>query len=249
MYFIFPYKKGSKSAKTLKSAIGSKYPVTASKQFKKMINWGASEVPFNYRYILNKPDAVRIASNKLLSFNTMKEAGVSIPEFTTNKEEAENWLESSDVVCRFKLNGHSGEGITIVNKGEQLPEEVAPLYTRYVKKKKEYRVHVFKGEVIFVQEKKKRNSIPTEEMDFRIRNASGGFVFAHQDVFLGEGGRDVACAAVNALGLDFGAVDLIYNERQDKFYALEVNTAPGLEGETVNRYKEAFLKYERELNG
>jgi len=52
----------------------------------------------------------------------------------------------------------------------------------------------------------------------------------------------VALAAVSALGLDFGAVDIIYNEHENQYYVLEVNTAPGLEGTTVEKYAEAFAK-------
>jgi D-alanine-D-alanine ligase-like ATP-grasp enzyme len=42
--------------------------------------------------------------------------------------------------------------------------------------------------------------------------------------------------------LDFGAVDVIYNRAQDKAYVLEVNTAPGLEGSTLDNYVEAIQK-------
>ena len=42
------------------------------------------------------------------------------------------------------------------------------------------------------------------------------------------------------LGLDFGAVDVIWNEHESKAYVLEINTAPGLEGSTVEDYKEFF---------
>ena len=43
--------------------------------------------------------------------------------------------------------------------------------------------------------------------------------------------------------LDFGAVDVIYNTHQNKYYVLEVNTAPGLEGQTVTIYANAILQH------
>jgi glutathione synthase/RimK-type ligase-like ATP-grasp enzyme len=49
-------------------------------------------------------------------------------------------------------------------------------------------------------------------------------------------------AAVSALGLDFGAVDIIWNEREDKCYVLEVNTAPGLQGSTLENYANAIME-------
>jgi glutathione synthase/RimK-type ligase-like ATP-grasp enzyme len=52
--------------------------------------------------------------------------------------------------------------------------------------------------------------------------------------------QEAAIRTVEILGLDFGAVDIIWNKKQDRYYVLEVNTAPGLEGETVVRYANAF---------
>jgi D-alanine-D-alanine ligase-like ATP-grasp enzyme len=49
-----------------------------------------------------------------------------------------------------------------------------------------------------------------------------------------------------ALGLDFGAADVLFNARRNQAYVLEVNTAPGLEGQTVNDYAEAFKEMIRD---
>ena len=53
--------------------------------------------------------------------------------------------------------------------------------------------------------------------------------------------RDISRDAVTALGLEFGAVDIIYNDKSKKLFVLEVNTAPGIEGATVTKYKDAIL--------
>jgi D-alanine-D-alanine ligase-like ATP-grasp enzyme len=49
-----------------------------------------------------------------------------------------------------------------------------------------------------------------------------------------------ALLAIEACGLDFGAVDIIFNERKQTAFVLEVNTAPGLTGQTVAGYVERF---------
>lgn len=52
--------------------------------------------------------------------------------------------------------------------------------------------------------------------------------------------------AVKACGLDFGAVDIIWNNHYQKAYVLEINTAPGLEGSSVDNYRKAFEGYNLE---
>jgi len=49
-----------------------------------------------------------------------------------------------------------------------------------------------------------------------------------------------ASLAIAALGLDFGAVDIIWNNHYQLATVLEVNTAPGLEGQTITDYANYF---------
>jgi len=53
---------------------------------------------------------------------------------------------------------------------------------------------------------------------------------------------DVALAAVAALGRSQGAVDLIWNERNNKTYALEVNSRPGMQGTTLKVWADAIMQ-------
>lgn len=53
--------------------------------------------------------------------------------------------------------------------------------------------------------------------------------------------RNMAVQAVNSLGLDFGAVDIIKGE-DDTYHVLEVNTAPALWGRVLTQYVDAFEK-------
>lgn len=53
--------------------------------------------------------------------------------------------------------------------------------------------------------------------------------------------EDKAVAAVKALGLDFGAVDCCL-DTNDNPYIFEVNTGPGLEGTSFDKYIEAFTE-------
>lgn len=105
---------------------------------------------------------------------------------------------------------------------EYIPLGVAP---------KEFRVHVLKGKSIrisqklFTEDRKDYTTIkPDEELPRK---------------FL----RRAAIAAVEALGLDFGAVDMLASDDQTQVWVLEVNCAPGLGGSMPRVWATAFIRY------
>ena len=185
--------------------------------------------------IINHPDAVAKATNKLETFKSFEHAEFThIPPWTTDRTVVEQWInDGHSVVCRTILNGHSGRGIILADNVGQLVD--CPLYTQYVKKLKEFRVHVAFNDVIDVQEKRRRNDVG-KDADSRIRNHHTGWVYCREEITEPTDLRQVAQSAIAALGLDFGAVDIIWNQKQDRCYVLEVNTACGLEGTTLTNY-------------
>lgn len=242
---MLPYKLGSNSAKLLAQRFtelrGRKVFQVArdSETYKNkrtpiIINWGCFYAPCWYKGVnkwINPPLAVSKAGDKLVTFQVLQHVGnVNIPEFTNDRNIAAAW--DTTVVARSTLTGHSGAGISICNTGEDIP--AAPLYVKYIKKQKEYRVHVIFGKVVDIQQKKKREGF--ENANFQVRNHANGWVYCRENITEPAGLRDNALNAVAALGLDFGAVDIIWNEKQNKCYVLEVNTAPGLEGSSVKMY-------------
>jgi glutathione synthase/RimK-type ligase-like ATP-grasp enzyme len=114
------------------------------------------------------------------------------------------------------------------------------LYVEYIKKKEEYRVHVAFGHIIDVQRKGRNRDVPDEDVNWQVRNHGNGFIYMRGGVDIPDCCRSLALAAVESLGLDFGAVDVIWNEHEDRWYVLEVNTAPGLSGTTLEKYADAF---------
>lgn len=244
---IYAYKQGSESAKALAEGLGVLRIKHQGSKFKPapkhtIINWGCSKLPDELLVcnIINSPEAVYKAANKLFAFEAMAEAGVVIPDFTTDVQDVVDW-GNSDIVCRHKLTGHSGEGIEIVKAKDDLPK--APLYVRYIKKSQEYRVHVAFGEVVDVQRKARNLDVPDDKINWQVRNHKNGFIFAREGLVLPENATQQAVLAVHSLGLHFGAVDLIWNERDNKYYVLEVNTAPGLTGTTLDNYVAVFKRW------
>jgi glutathione synthase/RimK-type ligase-like ATP-grasp enzyme len=244
--YIYPYRTGSKSVKALAKELGIKQIKRERSRFrggpdKTVINWGCIELPNEVRdcRIINPPEAVQHATNKLTFFKILDAAnlGELAPPWTADEAVAYKWIEDKKiVVCRTVLAGHSGEGIVI----SEDPAFVvaAPLYTQYIPKKEEYRVHIVNGDVIDVARKARRKD--HDDPNWQIRSWQNGFVFAREDCNPENCVLNVAIDAHRATGLDFGAVDVIYNEKQERAYVLEVNTAPGLEGQTIQSYANAL---------
>lgn len=241
--FIYSYNTASQSYKLLRDSLGIKGIKHENSKFKGkegkvVINWGASSLPDEVMKcrIINHPEAIKIACDKREFFKACSE--FSVP-FTTSKEEAIKWLEDGkEVVIREKVNGHSGEGITIIQNKEEIKD--APLYTMYVPKKEEYRIHVFRGNCFFIQKKARKLDVPNEDVNWKVRNLDGGFIFTHENVTVSDEAKVLAISCVKNCGLDFGAVDILWNAYRGKYYALEINTAPGIQGTTLEKYVEVF---------
>lgn len=188
--------------------------------------------------VLNKPEAVLNASNKLKTFQILEEADVAIPEFTTDSSVAYEWSDGGErVYSRRVLSGHSGNGISIATSGH-VPEK-APLYVKGISNAGEYRVHVANGKVIdYIKKRRHREDTPTQQQS-DVRNLANGWVYTRQNLKRLERIEQLAIRAVEALGLDFGAVDIIKNPDGEVF-VLEVNTACGMSDTTLNSYLTEF---------
>ena len=246
---IYPYKSGSASARVLAQSLNTKRLKHAGSRFVArrtdvIINWGANALPnFNGARVLNKPAACNLATDKLACLMALNNHdSINIPEYTTDIAVARQWLSNgSTVVCRTLTRGNSGRGIVMASDESELVQ--APLYTKYIPKQEEYRVHVAFGNVIDQQRKLRSREVPDEQVNWQVRNHTNGFVFGREGVSLPVHVFASAIEAVNVLGLDFGAVDIIYNAHRDTYYVLEVNTAVGLTGTTLENYTQAFTNY------
>lgn len=243
---ILPYTRYSKSAKALRLAFGLNklkvvHPDLSPKGTGIVINWGcAKSKPNSACKFINVPEKVAVAVNKLDCFKALKAAGVAVPEFSTNVADAKVWLENEyKVLARYMLRSHSGQGIKVISEVEELPTD-APLYVRYYRKNHEFRVHVVNGEVIdYVQKKKRDGADEMEGFNQYIRSYDNGWVFCRDEIEHIDAVKQEAIKAVKALGLDFGAVDVIYT-KGNKALVLEINTAPAMQGTTIEKYVEAF---------
>lgn len=227
-----------------------------------IINWGNSRFNdtrvFGQARVLNAPEAIRRASMKTDAMAAMSAAGVPIVESTTDRSVAQGWMDSGSLVyARTVLQGHSGEGIVMAHRNpsevngvgnaftvqDTLPQ--ARLYTKGIyQQRREFRIHVMNGTVTYVQQKKRADGAQERpEYSNVVRNYHTGWIYASSDVRPSDAALRAAIDAVSALGLDFGAVDVI--TRRDSVWVLEVNTAPGLQGTNLSTYAENFCRLYR----
>lgn len=216
---------GSKFAKALQGAL---QPVVRNQ-----VRRSRRVFPLRHNFVITPR-----GMDKIEQLTRFQANGVSCPKFTTDAARIGE-LESKVVFARTLVNSTNGRGIKEFEwPTENIPR--APLYTEYIPKKAEYRVHVFGGEVIDVQEKRKKRGFDGDR-DTRVRNCANGYVYCRDGIVPPDGIHALAVNAVQALGYDYGAVDIIHNERRGACYVLEVNSRPGLMGSTLERYRDAMI--------
>lgn len=228
---------GSKFVKTLRNELEAQYNVRVFRRHTpKRLHTNRIREHFS---ITTNP------LNKIEQFTRFTRFQISCPRFALNSEDARK-LGAKTLFARTLINSTNGRGIVeFEGTNPQYPR--APLYVEYVPKKAEYRFHVFNNKIIDVQQKKKKREFERDR-DTRIRNLNNGYVYCRDNIVPPAGADKLAIAAVAALGYQYGAVDLIYNEKQNKCFVLEVNSRPGLMGTTLDKYVTAIgssLRLER----
>jgi len=273
--YFAPYKAGSKGLKNICDYINENFDEVNAKRLKVkgskykqrqghlLINWGGGHnCPLVDKLHANGPACVlnltgngTEASNKRSFFEKMQQSAISIPRVAYSKDAAEEMLGECDmIVARHVLQGHSGEGIELIDDPDKITE--APLYTEYVRKKWEFRVHIVDHQILgdsLTTMKVRRRDVPDEKVNWQVRNFDNGFTYGldkldEVDHKLRQRISEAALETIRHLGLDFGAVDIIYNELRDKLYVLEVNTAPGCEGRTAEFYGAVFANLAMDRN-
>lgn len=204
------------------------------------INWGRADT----NATLN-PN-IENSTNKRVMRELFMEHGVPAPELSTEQQVREHMLVYANELYR-KFIGRpdrhmKGRGFWVVDTLPTLEKALrgtkrkapATHFMEYIEHDHEYRVHIFKGRSIRISEK------AWDEDDEPMYRKSYTTVKPGPDAPI-KALRKAARAAVRALGLDFGAVDIITND--DGVYVLEVNAAPGLGGSMPRVYAKTFKRW------
>lgn len=169
---------------------------------------------------------------------------IPCPEYTSDRQQASEWIADGHVVfARTLTRASEGRGIVVAETVDQLVD--APVYTKYTKKKREFRVHIFKDKIVQVVEKRKRAGW-SGDRDTRIRNTANGYVFCRSVDNPPSGLSELALKASRVTNSDFRGVDIGYNELKDQLFVIEVNSAPGVEGSNVDDYVNTIVEYHQQ---
>jgi len=283
------------TGKKLQEALGVEGGTNKPKGKKLVIGWGAKtkeDISFpKTTKVLNHPNAIKTNRNKfeavrIMANNLNKEGRTIIPEYITS-DRIKVALDANEI--SFPLVGRTkyhqgGKGFWSCPTVAQLDaalEAGAHHFQKMIPVKDEYRLHVFKDEVIHAVKKVKRNDQEFEEAwiedelarqkslaeknnnpfdDEMARNilrrqaknaTAGGANMVLRSNRMGwkfsivkKFSKDLeqsAIDAVKALGLDFGAVDCCLDTNGNP-YIFEVNSGPGLEATSFDKYVESFTE-------
>jgi hypothetical protein len=226
-----------------------------------IVNFGSSRLNPSLRTmrpgwtILNRPERIAVCSSKIRSYAEFQRARIPTPALTRDRHEAQRWVAADGRVLVREDGNLGGAGIIVARNADELNRADGDFYSRYLDKTHEYRFHVWDGQVIDLIQKRHREGAiagagqPLPEV-FSHRN---GFLFYREGInlnqpeYLGDKARmsEMAIAAVRALQLDFGAVDMLAkfeNGRLIGYAVCEVNSAPALDGDDAKRpYVRAIL--------
>ena len=187
-------------------------------------------------------------NNKLEQYNKFTSGNLVdvVAPYTESKEQAAEWLTNgSKVLCRTILNGHSGQGIVVASTIDELV--AAPLYTMYIPKQREFRIHVFhhsdESTSFKVREKRRRNGFnENAQANKYVRNHDNGWVFCDElKAPLMDEAYLIASIAVREVTGKYGAVDIGYHSKHGHI-VYEVNSAPGCDNATAQWYADCFVR-------
>lgn len=212
--------------------LGADFGYQCDRRIDYLIRWGSST---GVRYIpnedtINYKSKVSQNTNKYRAMQIMDEEGVPVPPFSRDPHDLEY-----PMLGRSR-NHSQGTDINLILQQRDIDLTSNYFYVQYTPTELEYRVHVFQGEVFKVHEKRLRNEADNHPY---IRNSGTGWVFLNPRARPPEDW--VSIEAVDALGLDFGAVDVIRGEDGTE-YVLEVNTGPSCDPANLERYGERLAR-------
>jgi glutathione synthase/RimK-type ligase-like ATP-grasp enzyme len=250
-------------------------------QFNKrtVIRFGSTTIEPECQYEINSIEAVKTSSNKLLMKEAFTAHGVVTADwfissrynqntFLSMKEFLNSQLEGDgeDIlinqlpypIVAKSLYGSRNLGNTLINNQEEFESWIQGkilsnyIFEKYYNYSREYRIHVDKNECFYTC----RKMLKSDATERWFRNDSNSvWILEENEAFDKPVNFDEIISesikALNAVGLDFAAIDVRVQSSKDKngefrdspdFIILETNSAPSMGQITEIKYKQQIPK-------
>lgn len=223
--------------------------------FRTLINFGrtdSSVLPRGRYVLINPPETVANAADKLLTKQKFTEHSVATAEYWPDFVVPENKFP---VVVKHRW-GSRGTGVYLMRTpadlaafrarhGEQRFQSTY-IIERFKNYRYEFRLHATQTKVFLSNRKARKDGVPetdrwkhTYENSVWYNRENPLFDPRHFSDEIWASINAEAVKAITALGMDFGAVDVKVNN-EGKFFILEVNSAPSLGDQTRDHYLRLF---------
>lgn len=207
----------------------------------------------NVKFLNNvKAEHLKMATNKYEAAQALINAGVPTVDVYHRDYFGGNVVGNKTARENLKAQGYMPRKRDHVGGNDLLADDTIPDYwVRMDTFTDEFRIHSFAGKSIRAGKKVYRDGFSlngangTIKANPKIRSYDGGWKISYDDFKSTSAMRTIAHKAVAALGLTFGAVD-VARRPDGKFVVLEVNRAPGIEGNSIRSYAEVIKRW---ING
>ena len=186
-----------------------------------VLNWGGSEELPGDLVALNRPGAVRIASDQVESIRRLGE----LAPRTVLRPDDLNLLGTERVVAK-RRRGARGSGKAVIAADAPWTERVHhDLFQEFIGDRSEFRLGVLNGRVVAAYEKHPPQGTNPENLRPD---------WSHEQVHtLPASVVAVAREGARRIGLDYAGVDVVVDRRTGRAYCLEANAAPGMSEQTL----------------
>jgi hypothetical protein len=186
-----------------------------------VLNWGGTDTPPADLVALNRPEAVRIASDQVESLRALWDLA---PQTVRNPQDVQ--LLGGDRVVAKRRHGTRGSGKRVLSRHGPARERAGfDLYQEFIPNRREFRVSVLSGRVVSAYLKRAPQGTRPDDL-------SPDWTFERVDR-LPRGVAEVARQAASRVGLDYAGVDVVQDLDTDRVLCLEANAAPGMSADTV----------------
>lgn len=204
----------------------------------KIINWGNHIFSDDSLLALNPPKSVALASNKSMTRKILQNAKIAVPATWY-------WVGNGQVYfpCIGRPRNHTkGKEFYVLNDLEDFKKLIEKqnvsdwYFSEIFEKTHEYRVYVAHGKILLIHEKpltlgELRANYSVNHDSWRVLKWSE----------FNEKVCTESIKAVEELGLDYGAVDMMYNAENESMAIAEINTSPQITSPyTSKKFAEYF---------